>query len=218
MLAGVGLIVAVAARTLRLPMLTASPASSAEAWKTSPGMSSEAFVAQGFDLLERRDFSSAMPIFEAFIREHPDQADAYHGLAIAQRETGNPAMAITNHNRAIELAPERADYYWWHGVTYQRLNNHNAAIQTFERGLEAQNTNRLRPGLLHVSLAQEYRAKGNLQKALELNEQAIALDHENQWFYLERGHTYSALGQSAEADADFARSKQIKTRPQREVP
>jgi hypothetical protein len=24
-------------------------------------------------------------------------------------EAGNPAMAITNHNRAIELTPERAD-------------------------------------------------------------------------------------------------------------
>ncbi len=195
-----------------------SAAPPAEAWKTSPAMSSEDLVAKGFDLLEKRDYRGATAIFEAFIRENPDQADAYHGLAIAQRETGNPAMAISNHNRAIELTPERADYYWWQGVTYQRLTNHETAIQAFERGLEAQNKKRLRPGLLHASLAQEYRAKGNLQKALELNEQAIALDPENQWYYLERGHTYSALGQPEKADADFARSGDLRTKPGSDLP
>ena len=174
-----------------------------------PSLTAKAIASQGFDLLLKKgDPAGARAVFEACLREHPEYADAYHGLAVAQRETGDTARSLTNHDRAIELTPERADYYWWQAETYQRLNDHVAAIKTLERGLEAKDTRLIRPGRLQVALAQSHRAQGNLQKALEYNEQALELNPESKWYYRERGYTYRALGDRERAEADFARGRE----------
>ena len=175
----------------------------------SPSLTAEVIASKGFDLLlKKHDPAGAKAIFEACLREYPDYADAYHGLAVAQRDTGDPATSLTNHDRAIQLSPERADYYWWQAETYKRLNNHATAIEVLERGLNAKNTRLCRPGLLQVSLAQSYRVQGDLQKALAYNDEAIALNPQSKWYYRERGSTYRALGDRERAEADFARGKE----------
>ncbi len=175
-----------------------------------PSPTAEAQAREGFDLLlNQKQPVDAQAIFEACVREYPDYADAYHGLAIAQREAGDPAKALANHERAIELAPERADYYWWHGVTCQRLNNHDAAINTLKLGLKAADTRHLRPGLLPVTLSQSLRAQGAHKEALSYNEEAIAQDPENAWYYQERGWTQRALGDQARAEADFNKAREL---------
>lgn len=187
----------------------------AEVGTTAPLLSAEIQSAKGFDLLlKRHDPEGAKAVFEACLREHPEYADAWHGLAVAQRDAGDDlAVSLRNHDRAIELAPERADYYWWQGETYKRLNNHDASIKTLERGLNAGNTRHIRAGQLQVSLAQSYRAKNDLRKALELNDEAITLGPGNKWYYRERGYTYRALGDRERAEADFSRGSEIETKP-----
>ena len=182
---------------------------------TNPtAMSAKAIAAQGFDLLlKKNDPAGARTLFEACLQEHPGYADAYHGLAVAQRETGDTANSLTNHDRAIELSPDRADYYWWQAETFQRLNDHDAAIRILERGLEATDARLIRPGRLQVALARSYRAQGNLQKALEYNEEALALNPESKWYYRERGYTYRALGDRERAEADFARGRESREEP-----
>ena len=183
-------------------------------WTNTPSLTAEAIASQGFDLLlKQRDPAGAKAIFEACLRDYPDYADAYHGLAVAQRETGDPATSLTNHDRAIELSPERADYYWWQAETYKRLNNHEAAIKVLERGLKAPNTTLCRPGLLQVTLAQSHRARGDLQRALAYNEEAIALNPQSKWYYQERGWTYRALGDNERAETDLSRGGESVRKP-----
>jgi len=98
------------------------------------------------------------------------------------------------HERAIELAPERADYYWWHGVTYQRLKKPRRGDQDSRTGLKAADTRHLRRGLLHVTLAQSLRAQGAHKEALPYNEETIAQNPENARYYQERGSTQSRFG------------------------
>ncbi len=185
-----------------------------EVQTNAPSLAAEVIAAKGFDLLlEKHDPAGAKAIFEACLREYPDYADAYHGLALAQRDMGDPATSLTNHDRAIQLSPERADYYWWQAETYKRLNNHEAAIKVFEQGLEAKNTELCRPGLLQVSLAQSHRTQGDLEKALACNDEAIALSPESKWYYHERGYTYRALGDRERAEADFARGREWPKEP-----
>ncbi len=187
-----------------------SPGLLATEGRRPPSPIAEAHAREGFDLLLNQNKPvDAQAIFEACVRDYPDYADAYHGLAIAQREAGDPTKALRNHERALELAPERADYYWWHGVTCQRLNNHAAAINTLKLGLKAADTRHLRPGLLHVTLAQSLRAQGAHKDALSYNEKAIAQNPENAWYYQERGLTHRALGDSARAEADFNKAREM---------
>lgn len=188
---------------------------SAELSKTSHSLPPETYTSQGFELLfGKRQLASAIATFEACLREYPDYAEAYQGLAIAQRDAGDPAKAMHNHDRAIELDPERADFYWEKGVTCQRLNNHDAAITAFEMGLQwiSRGGPGFAPGNLHAGLAQSYRVRGDPQKALAHSEQAITLNPRSDWFYRERGFTYQALGNRERAEADFTTARDLKNR------
>ena len=132
---------------LKVPESFAQPAKSAsepadlavqpaEGRRSSPSWSPAAQAAKGFDLFfKEKDYVGAIAIFQACVLEHPDYADAYDGLAMAQREAGDPATALPNHDRSIKLSPERADYYRVRGITYQRLQHHDAAIESFALGL-----------------------------------------------------------------------------------
>ena len=166
----------------------------------------EAYTSEGFVFLhEKRQYASAIAAFEACIREHPKHSDAYHGLAQAQRAAGDPVLALANHNRAIELDPNRHDLYWERGVTYQVLNNHDEAIANFKMCLERNS----RFGNPHIGLGQSYRAKGKPEQALPHNNQAIALNPRSDWFYRERGFTYKALGDGEHAESDFAKAREL---------
>ncbi len=181
-----------------------------EALTRPPFLTDDAHITRGFDLLFRRnDPVGARAIFELCVQEFPDYGEAYHGLALAQREAGDPAQALANHDKAVALSPGRADYYFARGMTHQRLKNHDAAIQDFELGLEQKPIECLTPGFLQIGLAQCYRAKGELQKALEYNDQAIALNPQNKGFYRERAATHQALGNQERAEADLRQSREL---------
>jgi len=145
------------------------------------------------------------PRFEAAIREDPDYSDSYHGLAQVQREAGDSAAALTHHDRAIQLDPERFDLYWERGVTYLQLKNHDAAITDFEACLERNS----RFGNAHLGLGEAYRSKGDFQTALMHHDTAIALKPDSDWFYRERGNTYQKMGDQQRADADFAKAREL---------
>src|SRR5688572_19277072 len=81
-------------------------------------------AAEGFAFKRQGQHAEAAAAFEMAIREPPDHSDAYHGLAQVQRDMNDPATAMRNHDRAIELDPGRHDLYWERGVTCQRLKDY----------------------------------------------------------------------------------------------
>lgn len=171
-----------------------------------PAKPPETYTAEGFAFLhEQRQYTNAIAAFEACIREHPEHSDAYHGLAQAQREAGDAAGALANHDRAIALDPGRFDLYWERGVTYLRLGNADAAITNFEACLDrnSQFAN------AHLGLGEAHRSKGEFKDALLHHDQAIALNPDSAWFYRERGNTYRKMGDKPKADADFAKANQL---------
>lgn len=42
--------------------------------------------------------------------------------------------AIQDYDKAVELVPDNADYYWWRGCAYKASGNRRAADADFERG------------------------------------------------------------------------------------
>jgi len=166
----------------------------------------KAYTTEGFAFLHReRQYSNAIAAFEACIREHPEYSDGYHGLAQAQREAGDPATALMNHDRAIQLDPERHDFYWERGVTYARMKNVDGAITNFEACLERNS----RFANAQLGLGEAYRNKGDFQTALVHHNKAIALNPRSAWFYRERGNTYRAMENKEAADADFAKAREL---------
>src|SRR6185503_8414610 len=131
-----------------------------------------AYTTEGFAFLHReRQYSNAIAAFEACIREYPNYSDGYHGLAQAQREAGDLSRALLNHDRAIQLDPERHELYWERGVTYARMKNDDGAITNFEACLERNG----RFANAHLGLGEAYRNKGDFKAALTHHDEAIAL-------------------------------------------
>jgi Flp pilus assembly protein TadD len=181
----------------------------------APGVTFDALNNQGNDLLfKKNDAASAVPVFEACIRDYPNRSEGYHGLALAQRETGRRAEAISNHDRAIELTPNRADYYYARAQTYVRLNNYDMAMSDFEMGLKQKPIACLAPGMLEAGLAVCYRAKGDLETALKQNEEACALNPENSWIQYELTATRQAIAERDRAVAALKEQAESQTKPE----
>jgi len=162
-------------------------------------------VAKGFAFQRNRQYAEAVAAFEAAVREQPDYSDAHHGLAQAQRETGELGAALSNHDRAIELEPGRHDLYWERGVTCQRMKDYDAAISNYKACLERKPTF----ANAHLGLGEVYRELGNLTESLSHLNQAIALKPDSDWFHRERGNTHRKMGNQQLADADFAKMREL---------
>jgi tetratricopeptide (TPR) repeat protein len=169
------------------------------------------YTSEGFALLHRqRKPAEAIAAFEACVREYPNHSDGYHGLAQAQREAGDPASALANHDRAIRLDPTRHGFYWERGVTQARLKNYEEAITNFVACLERNP----RFGNAQLGLAEAYRNLGDFQTALAHHEKAIDLNPQSAWFHRERGNTYQRMGDRPNADADFAKARELERNKQ----
>jgi tetratricopeptide (TPR) repeat protein len=74
----------------------------AAAMNAAENISAEQLVAEGFACKRQRQYPEAVAAFQKAIRAQPDHTDAHHGLAQVQREMGDLAAALRNHDRAIE--------------------------------------------------------------------------------------------------------------------
>jgi tetratricopeptide (TPR) repeat protein len=113
--------------------------------------------------------------------------------------------ALANHDRAIELDPDRFDLYWERGVTCLQIKDFDRAITNFEACLERNS----KFGNAHLGLGQALRNKGDSETALLHNNEAIALNPRSAWFHRERGYTYKMMGEKEKADADFTRAQEL---------
>jgi tetratricopeptide (TPR) repeat protein len=185
---------------------SAPPQAEAVADEPQQRLPPKAYTAEGFAFLHReRRYADATTAFEACIRAYPDHSDGYHGLAQAQREAGDPSKALVNHDRAIQLDPERPELYWERGVTYARMKHVDGAITIFEACLERNS----RFANAHVGLGEAYRTKGDFKSALIHHDEAISLNPRSAWFHRERGNTYRNMGEQELANADFAKSREL---------
>jgi len=169
----------------------------------------KAAFAEPYRLKRTGHWAESIPLFEEALREFPDHADGYHGLAQSQRELGQTEAALLNHGRAIALEPRRGGLYWDRGETYLRVKNYDAAIADFKTALEKSPNF----GRAYRSLGEAYRGQGDFPTALVQHVKSIELEPDNPSFYHERGITYQKMGEQQFALADFAKERELKKKP-----
>jgi tetratricopeptide (TPR) repeat protein len=74
--------------------------------------------------------------FTALTQSHPDLAGPHANLALIRRQAGKYAEAIADLERAVRLAPQRADLLNQLGVTYRMAGEFAKARATYERAIE----------------------------------------------------------------------------------
>ena len=133
-------------------------------------------------------------------------ADCYFLRGNAYLDAGDFSEAVRDYASALERDPDNAVYHNNLGIALRYLERFDDAIAAYDRAIELDPeyrdayTNR---GVVHAD-------KGDLELAVGDFDRAVAIDPEF-WFAMsQRGLALWALGRREEAEADYARVKDLR--------
>jgi protein O-GlcNAc transferase len=75
-------------------------------------------------------------VYKILIRDHPDYAPGYDGLAVTLSKSGRAGEAIPLHQKAISLGPDNPSFYYNLGISYLVLGNTEKALEQKEKLLQ----------------------------------------------------------------------------------
>lgn len=120
-----------------------------------------------------------------------------HGQILAA--LGNPAQAIIDYTRAINLQPDIAEVYAYRGALYQAQADYDDALQDFSQAIEYDGSE----ASYYVARAQVYLAVEAYGSAAADYAEALLLEPNNAAYYRERGYVWLAAGEVSAAVGDF---------------
>ena len=157
-------------------------------------------------LKEQEQQDTAILEYKKATELNPQSAKAYALLAhahftngILYSVSGAYQLAIANYNRAIELNPIKAAYYYGRGWAYSELCEHDLAIADYTESIKLDPV--FAPA--YNKRGDCYAKKGDHGKAIADHSRAIELDPESDQYYYNRGFSYAALVMNDEALSDF---------------
>lgn len=137
----------------------------------------------------------------------PDDAEAFHGRALAYFAKYDISQALADCNRSIELDPTRAYVFNTRGVLLTLLDDFDQAIKEYSRAIELDPSD----ALYLCNRGATYVMMGVPSQALEDFDRAVRLQPRDHSGYELRGVALSLEGHQEKALADFARA--IRLRP-----
>jgi tetratricopeptide (TPR) repeat protein len=131
----------------------------------------EAFVERAEAGLVQENYQAVIADCGEALARDPRIALAYSLRGRAVRKTGSPQQALEDFNRAVELAPDEANYFQ-RAATYQMLGEHTLALADLDQVIA------LKPDgpQGYFARAQSRRATGDLAGADQDRRQAMLLD------------------------------------------
>jgi Tfp pilus assembly protein PilF len=160
---------------------TQAAAASAPADGPSRGMegpvapSSSDDVRKGIAALKAGDIHGAKTAFEIAIKKNPNQADAYHYLALVQDQTGQKTDAEKNYRKALELDPNLEESAINLAAILVETGKHDEAASLMSKAV-AKNP---RNAALQVNLGMALSGKNDVAGANKAFEEAIKLEPNN---------------------------------------
>jgi tetratricopeptide (TPR) repeat protein len=159
-------------------------------------------LADAYRCLDRVEESIAA--YGQVIAREPRYGLAYLARAIVYGVNDQPANALADAHRAIELLPDDSDAYFVRGWVYGNSNDPARALADFGRAVE------LEPAHTHA-----YAEAANLlleqqpEQALAAVNRAIELDPEFAFAYYVRANVYKALGNESRARSDARKARSL---------
>lgn len=132
---------------------------------------------QGEYYLNRADFAAGRAAFAPRLAEYPSDPELNYYMARFELGTDNPEAALPLIQKAVKLAPAKADYHFWEGVTHWALMKPDRERAAYEKALA------IDPDHLSANLylAHNMLDRGQNAEALRLYDRVLSLNpHEPQ--------------------------------------
>ncbi len=164
----------------------------------------EAYNNAGMSHMENGQYQSAIESFRMAIDMHPEFALAYFNMANAYVRLGDQKSAIQNYTYAIDLQPQNAKFINNRGVAYAMMEEYRLAIQDFDRVIFIEPH-----AMTYMNRGKSYLFLEEYQLAFQDLNQSLVLDPKYADAYYNRGLAYQKIGKNTEAEADFAKYKEL---------
>lgn len=103
---------------------------------------------------------------------NPKDDVAYYHLANAYRKTEKYNLAIVNYKKAIQINPKDDSYYAYLGYSYLNVKSYDLAIHSLQKAAKINPHN---AGYDYTYIADAYKEKGDINKAINFYNKAIKL-------------------------------------------
>jgi len=174
------------------------------------GAESPVYYILGFAQMQLSRDSDAEQNFFTATKLNPSDFLSFFYLSNVQYNQEKFEESLRSIIRAVELRPDIKDFYVLKGLLYNRLENTEKAIETYEAGLAIKSDpNNAEPTLLNNYAYLLAENNMNLEKALEMAKKAVLSDQENRSFLDTIGWVYFKLGNVEDAMRYIEKSLQI---------
>jgi len=150
------------------------------------------------------NFSDAIPMFDEFLNENPNHAEALFYRAICYRKTEKLDESITDFTAVINKLPDQANIYSERGISYYRLKDYEAAVIDLNKAVELEPENPFR-----YSSRAYIRAYIDIDGAIADYEKAIELDPKDEITYNNLGLLQENKGYMKKAQQNFKKNNEL---------
>lgn len=93
------------------------------AWSadSSPAPATDPELTRARDLIQRKEWTTAIQVLEGFTRSKPENADGFNLLGYSYRNLKRMDEALTAYNQALKLDPKHKGAHEYIGVAYIQL-------------------------------------------------------------------------------------------------
>jgi protein O-GlcNAc transferase len=161
----------------------------------------DALYRLGLIHFQRRDFTSALAVFDRLIASHPNVADGYAARGAALSNLGRHTEALAAYDKAVALNPNQTTAWDHRGNALLEIGRAGDALQSYDRSIALKPDNA--PAWRHRSIAL-LRLERPSEALASLN-RAIALVPSDITALEQRGNLLMGFHRHAEAVADYDR-------------
>uniref|UniRef100_A0A2K6LKZ4 Protein O-mannosyl-transferase TMTC1 n=2 Tax=Rhinopithecus bieti TaxID=61621 RepID=A0A2K6LKZ4_RHIBE len=146
-------------------------------------------------LAEQERFKEAEEIYQAGIKNCPDSSDLHNNYGVFLVDTGLPEKAVAHYQQAIKLSPGHHVAMVNLGRLYRSLGENSMAEEWYKRALQvAHKAEILSP------LGALYYNTGRYEEALQIYQEAAALQPSQRELRLALAQVLAVMGQTKEAE------------------
>lgn len=159
---------------------------------------------------QKRQFGAAWKFANDALNDEPDRVEGLYLAGCCMREVGNLGTALTLFRRALAIQPGQMNLWMHYASTLHDLNEFDEARDAYLMVLKTAPND----PLAIANIAAGYVQQGQLRKALEWADKALAINPTSHIAHIARGFANLGLGRwrSGWADAEYLYGQHLMTR------